>query len=564
MYRFKLSIHAKIFSLMFLFFILFTSYALYLSVSFFNTEKAMEESLGNVSSKTIAQSKELINLEALQKEITALSHAQLIIENMGKVQKNYASLHDGAYWLDFNALLTELKKASEDKVLSFLSNRIAQEIHTIQEDFINMDKLIVSFNDERAKQISLISLSPKLDILIALFRSEIQKREEVRHKVISSAITTQTQTLNSVEELKNANDTMHQKMVIINVVGGIVALIMLALAIYLPTILAKQLKAFRAAFRVLADGDFRKRLSFSGSDEVAELGPLYNSIVENLSQKINFIVSKALELDKVATVVDQTALTLEKTTEELLAHTQKINQTNQKVTTISNQIGIITHTTMDDSNKLLAQSQSVTSAVRLSVDDLKLAAAKSAHIQETTSSLAAATNQISQILLAIEDISDQTNLLALNAAIEAARAGEHGRGFAVVADEVRHLAEMSQQATSNIEHIIASVQEKTVEVKDQIEQSAQSLHDVIDKTHVALGSFDGIGEAINTLYHELESVGNETNAQQNEAKNILLITQELSAKANSMDKVSNELLDFSQQLKSTADTLKESMQEFKL
>lgn len=564
MYRFKLSIHAKIFSLMFLFFILFTSYALYLSVSFFNTEKAMEESLGNVSSKTIAQSKELINLEALQKEITALSHAQLIIENMAKVQKNYASLHDGAYWLDFNALLTELKKASEDKVLSFLSNRIAQEIHTIQEDFINMDKLIVSFNDERAKQISLISLSPKLDILIALFRSEIQKREEVRHKVISSAITTQTQTLNSVEELKNANDTMHQKMVIINVVGGIVALIMLALAIYLPTILAKQLKAFRAAFRVLADGDFRKRLSFSGSDEVAELGPLYNSIVENLSQKINFIVSKALELDKVATVVDQTALTLEKTTEELLAHTQKINQTNQKVTTISNQIGVITHTTMDDSNKLLAQSQSVTSAVRLSVDDLKLAAAKSAHIQETTSSLAAATNQISQILLAIEDISDQTNLLALNAAIEAARAGEHGRGFAVVADEVRHLAEMSQQATSNIEHIIASVQEKTVEVKDQIEQSTQSLHDVIDKTHVALGSFDGIGEAINTLYHELESVGNETNAQQNEAKNILLITQELSAKANSMDKVSNELLDFSQQLKSTADTLKESMQEFKL
>lgn len=564
MYRFKLSIHAKIFSLMFLFFILFTFYALYLSVSFFNTEKAMEESLGNVSSKTIAQSKELINLEALQKEITALSHAQLIIENMGKVQKNYASLHDGAYWLDFNALLTELKKASENKALSFLSNRIAQEIYTIQEDFINMDKLIVSFNDERAKQISLISLSPKLDILIALFRSEIQKREEVRHKVISSAITTQTQTLNSVEELKNANDTMHQKMVIINVVGGIVALIMLALAIYLPTILAKQLKAFRAAFRVLADGDFRKRLSFSGSDEVAELGPLYNSIVENLSQKINFIVSKALELDKVATVVDQTALTLEKTTEELLAHTQKINQTNQKVTTISNQIGVITHTTMDDSNKLLAQSQSVTSAVRLSVDDLKLAAAKSVHIQETTSSLAAATNQISQILLAIEDISDQTNLLALNAAIEAARAGEHGRGFAVVADEVRHLAEMSQQATSNIEHIIASVQEKTVEVKEQIEQSAQSLHDVIDKTHVALGSFDGIGEAINTLYHELESVGNETNAQQNEAKNILLITQELSAKANSMDKVSNELLDFSQQLKSTADTLKESMQEFKL
>ena len=109
MHRFKLTIHAKIFSLMFLFFILFTSYALYLSVSFFSTEKIMEESLGSVSSKTIAQSKELINLEALQKEITALSHAQLVTENMSKAQKNYASLHDGAYWLDFNALFTTLK-----------------------------------------------------------------------------------------------------------------------------------------------------------------------------------------------------------------------------------------------------------------------------------------------------------------------------------------------------------------------------------------------------------------------------------------------------------------------
>ena len=93
-------------------------------------------------------------------------------------------------------------------------------------------------------------------------------------------------------------------------------------------------------------------------------------------------------------------------------------------------------------------------------------------------------------------------------------------------------------------------------------QFATFLHHKLPSSTLRLT--DGIGEAINTLYHELESVGNETNAQQNEAKNILLITQELSAKANSMDKVSNELLDFSQQLKSTADTLKESMQEFKL
>ncbi|AFL69689.1 methyl-accepting chemotaxis protein [Sulfurospirillum barnesii] len=560
----KLGIHAKIFSLMFLFFILFTSYALYLSVSFFSTEKIMEERLENVSSKTITQSKELTNLEALQKEITALSHTQLILENMSKVQKNYASLHDGAYWLDFNALLSALKKASEDKALSFLTTRMTQEIQSIHEDFINMDKLIVSFNDERAKQISLISLSPKLDAFIALFRDEIQKRENIRQNVISLALTTQTQTLTSVEALKRANDAMHQKMVIVNTLGGAVSLIMLALAIYLPTILAKQLKDFRVAFRVLADGDFRKRLRFSGSDEVAELGSLYNSIVENLSQKINFIVVQAKALDQTATVVNDIVKHLEKAADKVIMHTQKINETNQNFSAISQHIGLITNTTMDDAQKLLSNNTAVSHTVQVSIDNLKQAAEATQETKQTTESLTVATEQIRHILLAIEGISDQTNLLALNAAIEAARAGEHGRGFAVVADEVRHLAEMSQAATGNVEHIVENIHTKAVGVQTQIENSANSLQEVISQTQIALHAFNGISNAILTLHTELNQVENQTHTQQQESHNIQEITHKLTLETDTMADISNKLLSFSIQLKTTADTLQMNMQEFKL
>ena len=105
----KLTIHAKIFSLMFLFFLVFVGYASYLSFSFFSMERQMGNRLNSVSSKTAHQSSELSNLDTLQKEITLLLEVKALFESMEKTQKNYASLHDGAYWLEFNTLFTHLE-----------------------------------------------------------------------------------------------------------------------------------------------------------------------------------------------------------------------------------------------------------------------------------------------------------------------------------------------------------------------------------------------------------------------------------------------------------------------
>ena len=262
----------------------------------------------------------------------------------------------------------------------------------------------------------------------------------------------------------------------------------------------KPINLLERTLRKIAEGDLTVSVGFK--DRVDIVGRLALSIEKVLQTFIN-LTDKALEYSqKLADSVDRCNKVIDETIEGAKKQTQQANQ-------IATAAEEMTQTITDIASNASKASETATEAMEIAKNGQRVsqnAVKKVSDVYQTTNELGTMIDQlnksaseIGEIVTVIKDIADQTNLLALNAAIEAARAGEQGRGFAVVADEVRKLAERTIRSTDEISGKINMIQKETAETAKSMNKELTEVKDVTE-------SVKGIGNALEEILSYVEKV----------------------------------------------------------
>lgn len=348
----------------------------------------------------------------------------------------------------------------------------------------------------------------------------------------------------------------------------VITLVSITLAIIIAwitlTSITRPLKRVNEMLNVVASGDLSRKLDESGNDEFAQLSRNCNLLIDSLRSLIQSIVSRSTQL---ATAAEQTsAVTAQSTTaieeqrmqvEQAASATTEMSSTAQSVLSSANDaLGEIKQAD-DEAERVKVISGRNRQTIELLANEVESASQVINKLQQDSAS-------IGGILDVIRGIAEQTNLLALNAAIEAARAGEQGRGFAVVADEVRTLASRTQESTQEIQNMIEVLQggaEKAVSVMDAGKKQATNC---VEQSIQAEQALDTITHAVHEAFDRSSQIATAAEEQSVVAHEISENLESIVAIAEQTTAGSKQTAESSSEVARLAEELQQSVQEFKL